>query len=139
MAISAHERREGWINEYNCQLRRRIGMLLEPAADIWWSLDDPAAAHRAAAEALDRAGLPWLDGLASRPAILRAYEKEGRFTVGLGPAGPLRIAWLLRATDPAAAEAVLRSYLKEELTPGHRESLAETLTAAGFGELVDVD
>jgi hypothetical protein len=40
---------------------------------------------------------------------------------------------------PDAAEAVRRSYLKEELTPRRRESPAGTLAAAGFGELVDAD
>jgi hypothetical protein len=51
----------------------------------------------------------------------------------------VRIARLLRAADPDAAEAVLRSYLKEELTPRHRESPAGTLASAGFGALVDAD
>ena len=140
MAISDHERREGWINDYNCHLRERIGGLMQPPADTWWSLEDPSAAHHAASQALDRAGLPWLNRLTSRDGILHAYENEGRFGIGLGPAGPLRIAWLLRAANPEAAEAVLRGYLKEEYrNPRHRASLEQTLRAAGFGHLLQAN
>lgn len=140
MAIEDWEKRHGWINEYDCQLRTRIGNLLEPPADTWWSLDDPPAAHRVVDDALRTAGLPWLDRVASRDAILAAYEKEGRLALGLGPAGPVRIAWLLRATDPEAAEAVLRGYLAEgHQNPKHREWLVQTLTAVGLAHLVNGD
>ncbi|MGZ4362931.1 MAG: DUF4304 domain-containing protein [Gaiellaceae bacterium] len=138
MAFSDSEKCEGWISEYHCQLRQRLGQLLDPPADTWWSLDDPHAAHEAVDEALDTAGLPWLNRLASRDAILRTYATEGRFGIGLGPAGPVRIAWLLRATDPEAAEAVLRDYLTEEYrNPRHREWLEQTLTHAGLGHLLN--
>ena len=137
MAITEVERRDGWINDYNCQLRRRIGQLLTPPVDTWWSVSDVHAAHRAADEALDTAGLPWLNELQSREAILRAYEKWGRFGVGLPPAGPVRIAWLLRASDPKAAEAVLRDYLAEgDKSPAHLEWLEKTLASAGLGHLL---
>jgi hypothetical protein len=137
MVIADHEKRDAWINEYNCMLRKRIGELLAPPADTWWSLDDPAAAYRAADEALNTGGFPWLNRLNSREAILHAYEEEGRFGVGLGPAGPVRIAWLLRKTNPEAAEALLRAYLMEQLTPGHREWLERTLKTAGLGHVLD--
>lgn len=137
MVIAHWERKDGWVNEYDCQLRKRLGELMEPSADRWWSLDDPTAAHQEIDHALDTAGLPWLNGLASRKAILREYEDKGRFALGMPPAGPLRIAWLLRVTDTAAAETVLRAYLKEEHSPGHREYLEQTLRDADLGHLLE--
>jgi hypothetical protein len=139
MAIETWERKDGWVNEYNCQLHKRLGALMEPSADRWWSLDDPTAAHHAIDHALDTAGLPWLNGLASREAILREYDEKGRFAIGLSPAGPLKIAWLLKGTDPDAAEAVLRAYLKEQQIPGHREYVERTLRDADLGHLIEVD
>jgi hypothetical protein len=29
------------VNEYNCQLRRRLGFLPDPPQDHWWPLGDP--------------------------------------------------------------------------------------------------
>lgn len=110
---------------------------MEPPADRWWSLDDPTLAHEAIDHALDTAGLLWLNRLSSRESILREYQERGRFSLGLSPAGPLRIAWLLRTTDPNAAEAVVRAYLREDHHPAHREYLEATLRAADLGHLLD--
>jgi hypothetical protein len=142
MVLEDYERQAGWVNEYNCQLRMRIGELLAERRDIWWSLDDPDVATRVAIDALQEAGLPWLDHLKSRDAILEAYERVGRFGVGLSPAGPIRIAWLLRARDPQRAEAIFRAYLEEPRRPawaGHARYLEKVFRNTEFGHLLDND
>jgi hypothetical protein len=47
------------------------------------------------------------------------------------------MAWLVRASDPEAAEAILRDYLAEgDKSPAHLDWLVRTLTTAGLGHLV---
>lgn len=137
MVLEEREKREGWINEYNCHLRMRIGPLLAAREDVWWSLEDPEAAATAAVDAIQEAGLPWLDRLASRDGILAAYELVGNRGVGLPPAGPVRIAWLLKSRDREQAEAMLRAYLEKPLSSGHRTRLERWLREGGFEYLLD--
>jgi hypothetical protein len=138
MVLDEREKRDGWVNEYNCQLRQRIGRLLDDPTDVWWSLDDPAAAASAAVNALESAGLPWLDRLSSRRQILDAYELFGTAAVGLMPNGPVQIAWLLKESDRARAEAILREYMQQPFrNPGHWEPLTRWLQAEGFQHLLD--
>jgi hypothetical protein len=137
MVLEEREKRDGWFNEYNCHLRMRIGSLLAAREDVWWSLEDPGRAGGAALEAVQEAGLPWLDRLASRDGILAAYELVGRQGVGLPPAGPVRIAWLLKGRDRGRAEAILRAYLEEPLSPGHRARVETWLREGGFEYLLD--
>ncbi|HEX6952153.1 MAG TPA: DUF4304 domain-containing protein [Gaiellaceae bacterium] len=138
MVLEEQQKRSGWVNEYNCQLRQRIGLLLTPPADTWWSLDDPAEASDAARHALDSAGLPWLDRLPSRKAILDAYELLGWAAIGMSPRGPVEIAWLVKGEDRERAEAILRDYMQEPFrNPGHWEPLSRWLKAGGFEHLLD--
>ena len=138
MVLDEHERRDGWVNEDNCQLRRRIGSLLDQPGDVWWSLDDTAEASSAASHALEGAGLPWLDRVSSRQKILDAYELSGTAGVGLMPRGAVQIAWLVKESDRARAEAILREYLQGALRhPDHWEPLTGWLRAGGFEHLLD--
>jgi hypothetical protein len=68
---------EEWVPEPECQLRMRLGHLLPSGQDTWWSLDDPPEAVRTVGSALSSFGLPWLDGLASRDALIDAYRDLG--------------------------------------------------------------
>ena len=126
-----------WINEYDCQLRMRIGTLLAAGEDVWWSLGDQEAATGAALDAIEGAGLPWLDRLASRHGILASYEVNGRRGVGLPPAAPVQIAWLLKGRHRKEADAMLRAYLEEPLSPGHRVRVETWLRDGGFEYLLD--
>jgi hypothetical protein len=137
MALDERPRREGWINEYDCQLRMRIGRLLADRQDVWWSLEDSEAATDAALDAVRGAGLPWLDRLTSRDGILAAYETLGRHGVGLPPAAPVQIAWLLKSRDRERAEAMLQAYLAEPLRPGHRARVETWLRDGGFGHVLE--
>jgi len=137
MVVQEDEARDGWVNEYDCQLRMRAGRLLRNHKDVWWSLDHPDSAAAVATDVLQEAGLPWLDRLASRDAILAAYELVGWSGIGLMPVGPVQIAWLLKERDRERAESVLREYLDTPLSPGHRERFEVWLRGAGFTHLLD--
>jgi hypothetical protein len=126
----------GWVNEYNCQLRMRLGQLLPEHFDVWWNLGHIDAAEDVA-RAIDEHGLPWLDRLGSYAAILRVYEAEGRTGLGLHPAAPLDIADLhLALGQVAEARAVLAKYVAQKHQPGHAEYIAKYLTEWGLTDLI---
>ena len=138
MVLDEHARRADWVRESHCQLRQRVGLLLAPPADVWWSLDDPAEAANVARDALVNAGLPWLDRLASRQAILAAYDLLGWAAIGMTPRGPVEIAWLVKGEDRERAEAILREYMQQPFrNPGHWEPLSRWLQAGEFEHLLD--
>jgi len=139
MVLPDEYKPSSWVNEYDCQLRKAFGELLPDSKDVWWPLGRSDVAADVALDALQEAGLPWLDRLTSRDAILAAYEDVGRIGLGQTPRGPVEIAWLLRNRDRGRAEAVLRAYL-QELEPhesGHREYLERWLRKGGFSHLLD--
>ena len=126
-----------WVTIVKCHLRKPIGALLADGDDdVWWSLDRSDIAADLAIDALQTAGLPWLNRLASRDSILATYESTGRLGIGLF-GWPARIAWLLKDRDRAKAEAMLRNYLQEDLSPGHRRLMEGWMRDEGFGHLLD--
>jgi hypothetical protein len=95
LVVEPFEPRNGqWVSEYQCQIRARIGVLLqghdhdqravEPwsgTSDLWWSLADVDLATAAARSALRDHGLPWLNALGTEDAVidlLRAPDAETR-------------------------------------------------------------
>jgi hypothetical protein len=129
--------RSSWINEYDCQLRRTMGQLLSPEApgDIWWSLRSPSAAtdaHRVLAEH----GLPWLDRFRDNEAICAAFEREGPFPLGMGPAGSLDIADQYRSIGQHSEEKrVLEDYVARPVQAGHVAYLRDYLAQHGHADL----
>ena len=126
-----------WINEYDCHLRERVGMLFAEPADTWWSLADSDLATEAAREALVNFALPWLDSVSTVDDIIRHYQTQGRHAVGLGPAAPLYVALLhLDRGNLDAAEHILTDYLAGDLAMSHRRYVADLLARHGLGYLV---
>jgi hypothetical protein len=136
MVLIERNRPGAWVNDYNCQLHKAIGELLPDRKDVWWSLDRADVAADVALDALQEAGLPWLDRLASRDAILAAHEDLGRRGLGLMPVGDVEIAWLVKDRDRSRAESLLRMYLEKDLSPGHRELVEGWLRNGGFAHLL---
>lgn len=126
-----------WVNEYQCHLRQRVGMLFPEPADTWWYLADSDTATEAARQALDEFALPWLDSVGAASDIVRLYQTKGRHAVGLGPAAPLQMALLYMDFDDVdSAEQLLREYLAGELNEPHRRYLAELLPQLDLGYLI---
>jgi len=61
--------------EYQCTVRERIGFLLDPPGDMWWTIAGPTdvpVAGESVSSAIAGASLPWLDEVADpRSAIAR--------------------------------------------------------------------
>jgi hypothetical protein len=125
-----------WINDYNCQLRKRLGELLTEQADVWWSLEHPASAEDVHREVGDHA-IPWLDRFGSYQQIIEVFETEGRDPLGMHPAAPLDVADLYTAMGKRAdARDLLAHYATAEHNPGHPAVIVEYLRARGLDDLV---
>jgi Domain of unknown function (DUF4304) len=125
-----------WINDYNCQLRKRLGELLPEQADVWWSLEHPAAAEDVQREVIAHA-IPWLDRFGSYRQIIDIFEADGRGPLGMHPAAPLDVADLYMAIgEPAKARDLLSNYAGVEHSPGHSDVIVEYLRARRLTDLV---
>lgn len=116
-------RREGFVPEYACEIRARIGQLAaRPPVDLWLALDRPAdvLAGEAAPLVFDTA-LAFLDGLADRTSILGAWQR-GALNAVMTPRAPLAIAVILdQLGETEAARTITRAYLaRDDHAPGHR-------------------
>jgi hypothetical protein len=119
---------KGWINQYDCHLRQRIGMLFADPADTWWSLADADLAAEVAREAVSHFALPWLESVSTVDDIHRRYLTHGGHAVGLGVGAPLQIALLyIDRGEIDVAEHILRDFLAGDLTVPHRRHVAELL------------
>jgi len=67
-----------WVGTYNCQVRTRLGALVE-GHDYWWSLADVSIAADAVRSAVRDYALPWLDGLVTERAAIEKHERDERF------------------------------------------------------------
>jgi hypothetical protein len=128
-----------WINDYNCQLRKRIGELMPEQNDVWWPLDfEPS--QQQAIHALQDFGLPWIDQFTERQVIIDVFRSDDEEALGMTPAAALDIADLLLATGHTeAAEQVVRTYLaRDDIRKPHSDYLAtEYLEMRNLRHLVD--
>jgi len=123
-----------WINDYNCALRKRLGELLPEQADIWWSLEHPAAAVE---REITIHAIPWLDRFGNYEQIIEVFETEGRDPLGMHPAAPLDVADLyLSMGRQEEARALLAGYAAAEHNPGHPDVIVQFLRTRGFADLV---
>lgn len=129
--------RRAWVNESDCHLRYRIGHLLTPSEDTWWSLDDAEAAATAV-DALSNVGLAWLDGLRTTGEIVDAYAHRGPIALGLDARSGLIIGLLeLDNGKLGEGEAMIGGYLAEDLPEPHRSLVSELVTSEGLGHLLN--
>jgi hypothetical protein len=114
--------RSSWINDYDCQLRKRIGELMPEQNDVWWPLAFEPSQQQAIG-ALHDVGLPWLDQFTGRQVIIDMFRSRHEAELGMTPAAALDIADLMLATgDTHGAEQVVRSYLAQDVwRSGHRD------------------
>jgi len=75
--VALHHRpapRSQHIQEYDCQIRCRLGQLSTPPADIWWPLQDSWTESAAnALRLLESGGLPFLEQFGTRDGILAGW------------------------------------------------------------------
>jgi hypothetical protein len=125
-----------WINDYDCNLRYRLGELLPERTDVWWNLEHPNAG-KDATQAITEHALPWLDGVRSNADVLATFEQSGVEHLGMNAAGMLDVADLYVAlNDRANARTVLSRYVQRTLGARHVPYVATYLTERGFDDLI---
>src|SRR5664279_2458843 len=88
--------KDGRVNDFNCNLRNRLGEPLPEGTDVWWNLEHPNAA-KDATDAIADFAVPWLDSVRSNAEPLSIYERSGLDRLGMNAAGALDIADLYRS------------------------------------------
>jgi hypothetical protein len=85
-----------FIQEYDCEIRQRLGCLLTPSGeDIWWDLTlDTEELSAAVLDSLTEHGLPYLGRFLARDSIIQEWKVHGR-NIGLPPRAGLSIAIVL--------------------------------------------
>jgi hypothetical protein len=135
MHVDVGDPPEGWVNEYDCQMRKRIGDLLPERADVWWLLGHPEAPDVARQVVVEH-GLPWLDRFPTTDAILAAYEHAGPYELGFPPREPLHIAAILLSKgERTPAADIVRAYLARKHAPGHRPWIEDFARRVGLTNL----
>jgi hypothetical protein len=121
---------KGFVQDYHCCVRNRLGNLGSEKKDLWWRNDAVADVVPDLVERLDRDGLPFLDRFKSRAAILREWKGKSE-NQGIG--GPPRIVMAIILAERGQRDAaghLLAEQAGETRNPGHSayvRSLAERL------------
>jgi Domain of unknown function (DUF4304) len=126
--------RKDWVNEYDCQLRRRLDNLAEESPIEWWPLGDPGVGP-ALVELLQSDAFVWFDRFGSRAAILSALEAapfDSNEVSGLEPDQLLAMRMRLGAGERTRAQDQFNDWVTycrakvpaEPWTQGHLEYLA---------------
>lgn len=115
------------IKEYDCQVRARLGELLNPATTSWWSLD--AVPTIIAAEItvhLQSCGLPFLDRYRTREDVVASWATDAR-NLSLAHDARVTVALQLLALGrEAAATTMLQAqYEGARDQPQHRTWIRE--------------
>lgn len=100
----------------NCEITRRLPAFQEGIEDHWWDLDGYLGeASIEVNDLLLRYGIPFLDSLGSRQAIIKEWEEKGN-SIGFYPRGRLVIAVLHKILgNDAAAQRLVQTELEEEM------------------------
>ncbi len=97
-------------NDYDCQIRERLGQILGHREDVWWPLGgNPTAVAGSIADALMGPGLDWLNSRATRADILRLWSNGGQRALPIPTAIPIVLILCHLDREEESAE-ILRSY-----------------------------
>ena len=130
--------RPGFINDYNCHLRQRLGFLMDPPADRWWPLDSPDEVGPLVRDLIVNVGLAWLHGLSCQDQILSVLETAppGSRRISGGPDRLLATQLRLARGEKARAQDNFTDWVHSgSLTSSHQNYLAQM--AAEYGLSMD--
>jgi hypothetical protein len=121
---------KGFVREYHCSVRNRLGPLGPERQDIWWLNSAVEQVVPEILERLERDGLPYLQRHESRDAILREWTGKSDIQ-GLGDPPRIALAIILVGRgDLDRARHLLEAQAQETRNPGHPayvRSLADRL------------
>ncbi|GEM_PF-1284397 len=134
--------RGSWVNEYNCQLRWRLGKVMPDGLDQWWDLRDRLSLEEVVSAVVDY-GLPRLASFPDADSVIAAYATEGHRAFGsiANRSVALDVADLhIARGDQASAEGLLRWYVDQLVSDHdphmpHQGYVREYLAERGMGHL----
>jgi hypothetical protein len=114
-----------FVNDYDCEIRERLGQLLGRKTDVWWELlPDYRQAAIEIGDAILEHGTNWLEYRANRDKILALWTAGGLQALPMPTALP--IVMILRHQDrPDEAADALRSYYAGITQPAHKRYVHE--------------
>lgn len=122
-----------FVNDYDCEIRERLGQLLGREADAWWEL---RAEHKQLAneigDAILEQGRTWLERRGTREKILDLWTGGGLKALPMPTAMPI-VMILRHRNRPNEATAALRSYYETITQPAHKRYVHEVGGALGIG------
>ena len=127
--------RPGFINEYNCHLRQRLGLLMDPPEDRWWPLDSPDEVGLLVRDLIADVGLAWLRTLSSQDQILATLEAAppGSRRISGGPDRLLATRLRLARGEKARAQDNFTDWVHSGgITSSHQTYLAQMAADHGL-------
>lgn len=125
-----------FVNDYDCQIRLRLGQALGRTQDAWWSLGEQlATVFETVGSGLKGPGLDWLASRGTRAEVLELFDDGGREALPIPTALP--IVMILRHLDRHdEAATVLRSYYDTRTDhPAHRQYVHDVAQSLGINGL----
>lgn len=110
---------KGFVREYHCCVRDRLGPLGPERKDLWWRNDAVEEVVPDLLARLDRDGLPFLARFATRDAILREWKDESENQSAGSPPRIVMAIILAERGQKAAARELLAAQAREKGNPGH--------------------
>jgi|HubBroStandDraft_4_1064222.scaffolds.fasta_scaffold04132_2 hypothetical protein len=119
---------ERWVPKiYNCQLRKRIGLLLPVHRDFWWTVVPSSNANDLAvvlADAWQQYGAPWMRSNGNLPEAAKQLEADSWFSL----AAQARLALGEREDASRLAKQFVASLTKEAPHPANAAIIEKYLT-----------
>ena len=126
---------KGWVQEYHCSVRERLGQVLGEKRDIWWTANAEPNVIDEIRSALVTKGVAFLDRFASRDLVLAEIEQSGA-SCPWCPSPRIVSAVILAERDELGpAKALLAMQVLEGRNPSHPVYVRELARTLGLGEL----
>jgi len=126
----------GWIQEYHCAVRERLGALLNAQRDVWWRISADPGFVSEIWRALADAGLPFLDAFGSRDNILRMWEGLSENQSGGSEPPRIVLAFIhLERGNREEARRLLGLQARESSIKAHAEYVRRLAATLGLAPL----
>lgn len=126
---------KGWVQEYHCCIRSRLGQASGEKRDLWWRASLHDAALLDIQRRLEVGGLPFLERHSTRDKILSELRDHSE---SWGTGGPPRIVMAIILTargERERARQLLSLQARETRNPRHPEYVRDLAAKLAVGEL----
>ncbi|MEZ5064620.1 MAG: DUF4304 domain-containing protein [bacterium] len=122
---------DGWIREYHCCVRARLGELTADRRDLWWPVDGVKGGEEVL-RLLENVAIPFLENLRTRDDLLAYGETDPEPLAA--SASPRVVSAILRAErgESEFAAELLASEWRQAANDGQRASLRELASSLGL-------